>query len=357
MDRLVTELEPPQNRATRHPADDEADAHTIIAAAGWGDGLPVVVPTPERVEAMLTWAGMPADHIVGIEPVKQRALTAEKVAANAVLAGCPPPAFPVVATAVQAMCHPDLLVHGATASTGGCALLVIVSGPVTSELGMTSSHSALGGADPFAVTIGRAVRLVLRNLLDARPGGLDRSTLGHPGKLSYCVADDPDGRPWLSVGEQRGVPGDLSSVTVAAAGGPRQLMNEWTTDPAELAETFAAEIRANMRNYSIWGGNYTVVVPPQLRAVFHHADWSVGRFQEAVAERAVIERGEWASVGKGAMVDDANRHRRYSALADPADLIVVSAGGDAGGFGAVIPPWLGTRSRAVTVPIGACLDC
>ena len=104
--------------------------------------------------------------------------------------------------------------------------------------------------------IGRAIRLVLLNLLDARPGGIDRSTLGHPGKISYCVAEDEEGSPWLALAEERGVPPGASAVTVLAAGAPRQLMNEWTTAPEEILDTYASEIRANMRHYSIWPGNY-----------------------------------------------------------------------------------------------------
>jgi hypothetical protein len=276
------------------------------------------------------------------------------VAANAVLAGCPPAAFPVVVAAVEALCRPEFLVHGATASTGGCAVLVIVSGPITTELGMSSGCSALAGADRASVTIGRAVRLVIRNLLDARPGELDRSTLGHPGKLSWCVADDTEGgAPWIPLGVERGVPAGRSSVTVLAAAPQRLVMNEWTTEPMELAETFSAEIRANMLTYSIWGGNYAIVVPPQLRAFFHQAGWSKDDLRAVIHERARVERGQWETVGKQAVVSDRNRHRQHAALPAPEDLLIISAGGEAGGFGAVIPPWLGSRSAATTVPITA----
>jgi hypothetical protein len=338
-------------------AAGEAEAGELALARGWTDGLPVVPPTPERVAACLEWTGHQPDTVIGVEPVRARPLTAGKVAANAVMAGCRPPHYPVVAAAVMAMCDPAFLLHGATASTGGCALLVVVNGPVRHELGMDGTFDALGTGDPVATVIGRAVRLVLRNLLGARPGELDRSTLGHPGKLSWCLAEDEDASPWPSLAARRGVPPHTSAVTVFAAGSPRQVMNEWTTEPEQVLETFAAEMRANMLNYSIWGGNYAIVLPPQLRAVFAAAGWAAADIQRYLHERARVRRGDWTAVGKGAVVEDANRDDEYAALPTPDHLLVVAAGGPAGGFGAVIPPWFGHKSQAVTVPINACLDC
>src|SRR5690242_13541398 len=157
--------------------DDEGDIQRVYLERGWTDGLPVVAPTVERVEAMLEWSAFDAAQLVGVEPVKGRVLSAEKVAINAVLAGCLPPDFPVVVAAIEAMCKPEVLLHGATASTGGCAVLLVVNGPIRHQLAMSSAHSALAGADRASVCIGRAVRLVLRSLLEVRPGELDRSTL------------------------------------------------------------------------------------------------------------------------------------------------------------------------------------
>jgi hypothetical protein len=337
--------------------DDDA-LQASFRARGWTDGLPIVAPTPPRVAAMLDWSGYTPEQIVGVERVKSRALTAQKVAINAVMAGCLAPDFPVVATAAQALCEEKVLVHGATASTGGCAILLIVNGPIRRLLDMSSAHSALAGPDRASVCIGRAVRLVLRNLLDVRPGELDRSTIGHPGKLSWCVAEDEEGgRPWLPLGAEQGMPADVSSVTVLAASGPRQVMNEWTTDPRELATTYVAEIKASMLHYSIWPGNYVLVVPPQSRQAFHAAGWSKADLREYVFEHARVSRSDWERVGKRAVVSDANRDNQHQALNRPEDLLIVSAGGDAGGFAAIIPPWLGPKSGAVTAAIGVCIAC
>ncbi len=344
--------------AERLDVSDDDELQQLFRERGWTDGLPIVAPTPERVAAMLAGAWFGPDEVLGIEPVKVRLLTAEKVAINAVMAGCLPVDFPVVATAVNALCRPELLVHGATASTGGCAILLVVNGPIRHALGMSSAHSALAGPDRASVCIGRAVRLVLRNLLDVRPGGLDRSTLGHPGKLSWCLAEDEEGAvPWRSLAAERGIPDGVSAVTAFAASGPRQIMNEWTTDPVEVLTTVVAEIKATMLHYSIWAGNYAVVLPPQLRAMFHQAGWSKADIRRFVFDHAVVRRSDWEAVGKAAVVSDANRDREYRALPSPDALLVVAAGGEAGGFAAIIPPWLGPKSAAVTEPIGVCVDC
>jgi len=343
-------------RSSRYALDDVMAAQEFFHSRGWTDGLPVVPPTPQAVEACLEWVLMPPDQLIGIEPVRQRAITAEKLAVNAVMAGCLPMHFPVVVAAFTAMLQEPFLLHGATASTGGCAILIVVNGPVRSELAMSGSFNALGPSDRATTVIGRAIRLILCNLLDARPGDVDRSTLGHPGKISYCVAEDEEHSPWRPLAEERGVPPLASAVTVLAAGAPRQFMNEWTTQPEEILDTYVAEIRANMRHYSIWPGNYALVVPPQLRAHFERAGWSKADIRRYVAQQARIRRGEWAECGKGAVVGERG-DREYAAFTDENDVLVIAAGGPAGGFGAVIPPWYGNKSRAVTMAIGACVDC
>ncbi|MCH2098915.1 MAG: hypothetical protein MK142_11035, partial [Pseudomonadales bacterium] len=256
----------------------------------------------------------------------------------------------------SAMLQPSFLLHGATASTGGCAVLVILNGELRKGVGANSSFSALGGDDRALNVIGRAIRLGLINLLDVRPGEADRATLGHPGKISFCIAEDEENTPWTPLAQQRGIDAGASAVTVMAAMAPRQLMNEWTTEPEEILETYAAEIRANLRHYSIWPGNYLLVVPAQHRAHFDRAGWSKGDVQRYVFERARIKRAEWADVGKGAVVRDRG-DSEYAAFEKPEDVLLVAAGGPAGGFGAVIPPWLGNKSRAVTAAVGACIDC
>lgn len=335
---------------------DVLAAQELYHSNGWTDGLPVVPPTADAVEACLDWAGMTPEQLIGIEPVRERAITAEKLAINAVMAGCLPMHFPAVVAVMTAALQQEYLLHGSSASTGGCAMLIVLNGPIREEIGANSTFNVLASSDRATSTIGRAIRLTLINLMDVRPGEIDRSTLGHPGKFSYCIAEDEEGTSWNTLAEERGVPREVSAVTVMAAGAPRQLMNEWTTVPEEILETFAAEMRANMRHYSIWPGNYAIIIPPQLREHLIGSGWSKADVANFIYERARIRRSEWADVGKGAVVRDRG-HLEYPAMESADQLLVIAAGGPAGGFGAVIPPWLGHKSRAVTMAVGACVDC
>ncbi len=336
--------------------DDFAAAQEFYHSNGWTDGLPVVPPTGAAVNDCLEWALMPPNQLIGIEPVRAQPITAEKLAINAVMAGCLPMHFPVVVTAWQAMLKEEFLLHGVTSSTGGCAILVIINGPIRHMIGADPSFNALGNSDRATAVIGRAIRLGLINLLNVRPGGIDRSTLGHPGKFSYCLAEDEDNTSWLPLSAIRGVPEGASAVTVMAAMAPRQIMNEWTTDPREILETFAAEMRANQLTYSIYGGNYAIVIPKQLREHIEQAGWNKRNIAEFLYERARVRRSDWAEVGKGAIVRDRGE-KIHTALESPDHLLVVAGGGPAGGFGAVIPPWMGSKTKAVTAAVGACFDC
>jgi hypothetical protein len=333
---------------------DALDVNELYQQKGWTDGLPIVPPTEERVSEFLHEARLAPEDIVGIEAVRQRPITAEKVAINAVMAGCVPTTMPVVVAALQAMCDEEFNLHGSTASTGGSAPLIIVNGPIRTALGMNTTHNALANGNRANATIGRAIRLLLINVLGCIPGQLDRSTLGHPGKFTFCIAEDEEDSPWVPLAQERGVAAGASGVTVMAAESPHQVMNEWTADPEEIMETFAAEVRHNMLTYSIWAGNYAIIIPKQLRELLVAAGWQKKDIREYVFRSARVRRREWATVGKGKLVERGRGpDQEFTALRSPDDLLVVAAGGPAGGFGAVIPPWLGTWSHAVTKAVSS----
>jgi hypothetical protein len=333
-----------------YEVEDAFAANELYQDNGWTDGLPIVPPTDKLVRGFLDAAALAGDEVVAVEPVRRRRITAEKVAIAAVMAGGRPEYMPVVLAAVRAMCAPEFGLHGTTASTGGSAQFIVVNGPVRRAIGMNSTHNALGNASRANATIGRTARLLIINVLGGVPGRLDRSTLGHPGKFTYCVAEDEEDNAWLPLAAERGIPAGRSAVTVLAAGSPHQLMNEWTRDPRELLETYAATMRANLLTYSIWAGNYVIVVGRQHRDVLHAAGWSKRDVREFIHERARVKREDWRSVGKGVVVGSKGDNV-HTALRSPDDLLVVGAGGPAGGFGAVIPPWYAEKSLAVTVPI------
>jgi hypothetical protein len=344
--RATTSEEP--LRSVAYDVDGAFEANELFQQNGWTDGLPIVAPTEALVRRCLGAAGLPAQAVIGLEPVRRRRITAEKTAIATVMAGCLPEYMPVVVALVRAMCEPEYGLHGCTASTGGSAPFVVVNGPIRHEIGMNATHNALANGSRANATIGRALRLLIVNVLGGVPGRLDRSTLGHPGKFTFCVAEDEEDSPWLPLAAERGVPPGVSAVTVVAAQSPHQVMNEWTRDPRELLETYAAAIRANMLTYSIWPGNYALVIGKQQRDTIAAAGWSKRDIREYVFESARVRRSGWRTVGKSAVVTGESEDRVYTALRAPDDLLVVAAGGPAGGFGVVVPPWYGAKSLAVT---------
>ncbi|PYR85625.1 MAG: hypothetical protein DMG18_05435 [Acidobacteria bacterium] len=339
-------------RSKRYDLTDAFAVNEFYHAKGWTDGLPIVPPTEERVSECLDAAGFAPGDIIGIEQVRQRPIIAEKAAINAVLAGCLPAYMPVVVAVLGAMCDAQYNLHGTSASTGGAAPFIVVNGPVRTLIGMNATHNVLGNGNRANATIGRAIRLVLINVLGVVPGEMDRSTLGHPGKFTFCIAEDEEDSPWAPLAQEREIPEGQSAVTVMAAGAPRQIMNEWTADPEQILETFAAEMRHNMLTYSVWAGNYVLVIPKQLRDLLVAAGWQKRDIREYIFRSARVIRSEWAKVGKANIVDrSGGPMQEFTALKEPTDLLIVAAGGPAGGFGAVIAPWLGSKARAVTKPI------
>jgi hypothetical protein len=339
-------------RSATYELADALAVNEFYQQQGWTDGLPIMPPTEERVWAALQAAGLAPGDVVGVERVRQRPITVEKVAINAVMAGCLPVYMPVVVATLRAMCQEPFNLHGSTASTGGSAPFIVVNGPIRTVIGMNATHNVLGNGNRANATIGRAVRLALINVLGCIPGQLDRSTLGHPGKFTFCIAEDEEDSPWTPLAQERGVPAGVSAVTVMACEAPRQVMNEWTHNPEEILETFAAEMRHNMLTYSVWPGNYVLIMPKQLRELLVAAGWHKRDIREYIYRSARVLRRDWATVGKAKIVNrNGGPNQEFTALRSPEDLLVVAAGGPAGGFGAVIPPWLGSKAQAVTQAI------
>jgi hypothetical protein len=339
-----------------YEVDDAFAANELYQRNGWTDGLPIVPPTAAAVSRFLAAAHLDAPAVVGVEPVRRRRITAEKIAIASVMAGCLPEYMPVVVAAVRAMCAPEFGLHGCTASTGGSAPFIVVNGPIRKTLGMNATHNAFANCARSNATIGRSIRLLILNVLGGIPGQLDRSTLGHPGKFTFCVAEDEEDSPWLPLAAERGIAAGQSALTVMAVESPHQIMNEWTHDPGEILDTYCAAIRANMLTYSIWEGNYALVVPKQHRQIIAASGWSKREIRDYVFENARVRRQEWRGVGKAAVAGRKDENAVHRALRSPDDLLVVAAGGPAGGFGAIVPPWYGKKSLAVTVPVELASD-
>ncbi|MDQ1466062.1 MAG: hypothetical protein QOH10_477, partial [Actinomycetota bacterium] len=233
----------PRIRSRRLELGASEDEQEAMFARGWTDGLPVVAPTVERVARMLTGTTRDPDDIVAVVPPDLVECTVEKVAVNAVLAGCRPEYLPTVLAAVEAACTDEFNAHGLLATTWFAGPLVVVNGPVARAIGMNSGTNALGQGNRANATIGRALQLVIRNVGGGRPGEVDRSTLGNPGKYTFCFAEDEAGSPWESLAAERGVEPGTSAVTLFAAEGVRGVVDQLSREPESLARSLAACLR------------------------------------------------------------------------------------------------------------------
>jgi hypothetical protein len=334
--------------AARHSVADDDAALEFCYQKGWTDGLPVVPPTPARVRAMLEAARLdPAREITRIVH-RAVSITAEKVAINAVMAGCLPAYMPVVVAAIEGIGDPRWSYHGPGTSTAGAGVLIIVNGPVARELDINAGDNLFGPGWRANATIGRAVRLVMRNVCGSLPGALDRGTLGHPGKLSYVIAENEAESPWSPLHVERGFRPDQSAVTVMAAESPHQFYNQLSSTGEGVLTTLADSMRISG---NVMGQpQYALVLAGEHMRTIAQDGWDKRRIREFVFEHthnshAHLKRTQRMS---GALLPgDESRMRPLVASVD--DILVVAAGGRAGAFSAFIPGWGSVRSsQAVT---------
>lgn len=332
---------------------DAADVQEQLHELGWTDGLPVVEPTPERVAAMLDGAGRDPAELLGTVAARGIEVSVEQAAANAVLAGCRPQYFPVVLAGAEAMLDPRYNAHSALTSTGGSALCTIVSGPIAAEIGMNARHNVLGSGNRANMTIGRALRLIARNVLDARTGGLDGSSIGSSAKISLCFAEDPPRPPWQPLRCALGFDQADTTVTLLATEGPRQVANHLRGDAESVLRTFAAAIRNPATFISGKGGQVVVLLGPEHALALIEGGISRREAQEFLAQATRIAPAELEAAGieleRGSEHDMVpERDGLLATLASPDDAIIVTAGGEGAGWSAVMPVWAPTiHSHAV----------
>ena len=332
----------------RYQVQDAADAIEFCFQQGWTDGLPVVPPTADRVSAMLEAARLEPQQQVAFITNRAVSVTAEKVAVNAVMAGCKPEYMPVVVAAVEGIGDPKWSYHGPGTSTGGAAVLMIVNGPITRELEINAGDNLFGPGWRANLTIGRALRLVMRNVCGSLPGLLDRGTLGHPGKVSYVIAENEADSPWAPLHVERGFRPEQSTVTVMAAESPHQFYNQLSNTPEGVLTTLADAMRL--------GGSagrqpqYVIVLAGEHMRTIGYGGWGKKEIRQFLFEHTQNSHAHLKRTNRlpgSIQPSDETKLRPLVASAD--DILVVAAGGRAGAFSAYIPGWGGSRSSlAVT---------
>jgi hypothetical protein len=313
---------------------------------GFSDGLPLVPPTPERVVEMLDATGRDAQELVGVVPPYDGQATVEKVAINGVMAGCPPPAFPIVLAAVDAACDPAFALLGLVSTTHPSGPLVVVSGPLADKVGMNSAGNALGQGNRANATIGRALQLVVRNIGGGRPQQDDRAAHGQPGKLSACFAERLVDSPWPGLAQDRGVPADETGVTLVAAEAPRIVVDQLARTPEELCASLGAALEWVSHRHVRFAFDALLVIGPEHGRIFGEAGWDRARVGQDLFERSQSPADELVR-GAGGIAEGIESQfvsdpaARVPKFASPERILLAYAGGDAGLFSMVYGGWVG----------------
>jgi AhpC/TSA family len=331
-------------------ASTNSDEIEEMFERGWTDGLPVIPPTADRVEKMLgRFAGSAS---LGEVPPAMGEATLERLAACAVLAGCRPEYFPVVVAAAKAALDSRFNLHGQAVTTQPAGQLIVVNGPVRHELGMNSGMGALGPGNRANLTIGRALRLMIELTGGGMPGTLDRSTLGHMGKIGFCIAEAEEVSPWEPLHVERGFAADQSVVTLIGSDAPLSISDHRSRTPEDLAYILAWAAA------STWSTNWwpltdpsVFVICPEHAEMFRTHRWTKQRVREFMFEAVHkpardLRRGETTP-----LVHRSDPDTEVYKWASPDAIVLLVAGGEAGRYSAVLGPCTGMGSEIVSAEV------
>ena len=324
--------------APRHEYDSYAALLDDYYERGWTDGLPVVPPTPELVEQFLAATGLAPDDVLGAVPTREVVVTAEHAAINAVMAGCKAEYMPVVIAAVRAHLHEKGNCHSTTGTLSGAAQVVIVNGPARLALDVNCKSGCFGPGWRANATIGRALRLVIRNVCRAVPGFLDRGSFSMPARYSFCFGEDEEASPWVPMSVERGIPEGASAVTVASMMTMGNAVDLTSRAPEGILDSIVRLIRQRGVATDDWlgdGSNVVIVMGPEHRRFLLEAGWSKADARDYLWPRlsAPREPGE-ARVGVG----------------KPEGILIVGAGGPGMAESWVIFPHLAWAITERVVP-------
>ncbi|NND53483.1 MAG: hypothetical protein HKN56_00745 [Gammaproteobacteria bacterium] len=339
-------------------AADEAAALEQLHELGCTDGLPVVVPTPERVDRLVLATGLEPYMLLGEMGPGMGIATVEKVAIAAVMAGCLPDYMPVVLGAVQAVLDPQFDLTEMQSTTHCTAPLLIVNGPARHTCGpVASGFGALGPGHRANASIGRALRLCMMNIGGAHPGSSDMALLGHPGKFTYCLAEDEEHSPFPPLHVARGFSADDSVVTVIGAEAPHSVLYSGNADDPQDAEKLLQILAIGLANLAtnnavLTGGSAVVVLNPEHAEILAHANLS----RDAVARRLwelthfpKAQLKEFGSAFAGWLSDE-NADGEYHAFPAPENILVLMAGGS-GLYSMVMPSWSAGAHRNPAISV------
>ena len=343
---------------------DAFEATELFYERGWTDGLPILPPTEDRVSEMLGGAGLNPDEIVATFIERRLPITAEKIAVNAVMAGCHPSYMPVVVAATKAVLQPEFGPHGVLATTAGAAIMLIVNGPASRNLGLNSGLNCLGPGNRANATIGRAVQLITRNLCGRIPGVLEKSVFGSPAKYTFCFAEDETDDRWAPLHVQRGYSRDSSAVTAFPAQSGHLIVDHMSQSPEELLMSIIRKMRSV--HISRFGYSFqAVLMSPEAVETLAGHDWTKERVKQFLYEKATWSVAELKTLPRLCRTVDidgidltkpiqpGDERTYYSIVAEPDAILVIAAGSTAQRMMMVVPSIAEYKieSVPVTMPI------
>ena len=342
-------------RSPRHTVSDSLDAIEECYRRNWTDGLPVVPPTADRVAAMLDYVGLEPDHILGEVPVRRRTLTAEQAAANTVMAGCLPAYFPIVLATLEVLFkHDPNCIHEVSAVTNSTGLLILVNGPIRSQIELNCTDNLFSPGYRANATIGRAMRLILINVFEQRPGVLDRGCMGSLTKFGVCFGEDQERSPWEPLHVSRGFTPEDSTVTVATIQDPEMLGNRYGQTAESLMEATADAMASHGLAIHFNETQWLWVVGHWHAEMLGRQGWDRPRMQQYVWERAWRSRAHYKRLGaiNGAITSEDETTQRYAAP-KPEDILIVKAGGDSGIYSELIKIYYGVLAHTARIRLPA----
>ncbi len=341
-------------------APDETQALEQLHSLGCTDGLPVVIPTPERVARMVLATGLDGDMVLGEMGPGMGIATVEKVAVAAVMAGCLPDYMPIVLAAVKAIIDPAFDLTEMQATTHCTAPLIIVNGPARHACGpVASGFGALGPGHRANASIGRALRLTMINIGGAQPGSSDMALLGHPGKFTYCLAEDEEHSPFPPLHVWCGFSADDSVVTVIGAEAPHSVLYSGNADDPEDADKLLKQLAVGLANMAtnnaiLTGGQAVVVLNPEHAEILAHANMSRDAAAERLWELTHLPRAQLEEFG-AAFAGRSDSVETYPTFGKPADILIMMAGGS-GLYSMVMPSWCAGQHKNSAVSVAVEMD-
>ena len=320
---------------------------------GWTDGLPVVPPTPDRVAEFLEYVGLNPKDMLGEVPVRSRSLNAEQAAANSVMAGCLPEHFPVVLGTMRALFdHDPNCIHELSSVTNSTGVLILVNGPIRKQIGLNCTDNLLSPGNRANSTIARAIRLILINVFEQRPGLLDRGCMGSPSKHNLCFGEDEENSPWEAFHVSKGFSPDDSTVTVASIQDPATVSNRYSSGNGEGIMDSVADAMAShgLSTYFNRGVQWFWIVGHWHSEYLSRFGWDKESMQRYVQKEAWRSKAQLKRLGaiRGDGMPEDESDPVFAAY-KPEDIHIIKAGGNSGIYSEVIMNYYGVFATTVKI--------